>query len=103
MLKKPGKLTFRAVTPLCDKFFENLELATENTQGRELMQFIQENCFCGKLCWINSEGDAVQTPIPLPRKMETLLEAARKQRQLHLENLPRSKRRKVEDATYKIK
>ena len=58
-VEQAGNVTLRAVTPHCDKFFENLELTTESTQGRELMQFIRDNCFFGELCWINSNGDAV--------------------------------------------
>ena len=66
------------------------------------MQFIQDNCSFGQLCWINSTGDAVQTPIRLPLKMETLLEAAKKQRELHIENLPPDRKKHVVDATYEI-
>ena len=101
-VEKPGNVTPRAATPLFDKFFENLELAAENTQGGELMELIEANCFFGDLCSRNSTGDAVQTPIPLPLKMETLLEAAKEQRQLHLKSLPRSRKEKVVDATYQI-
>ena len=67
-----------------------------------LLTLIQNNCFFRELCWMNSKGDAVQTPMPLLLKMENLLEAARKQRQLHLENLQRSRKKNVEDATYQI-
>ena len=68
------------------------------------MQFIQDNCFFREPRGISSKGDSVKTPIPLSLTMESLLEAARKQRQLHLEHLPRSrkKKEKVEDATYQI-
>ena len=75
-VEQPDAATLRACTPLCDKFFENLELATDTAQGRELMQFIQDTCFYGDLCWKNSAGDPVQTPMPLALKMEALLEVA---------------------------
>ena len=66
------------------------------------MEFIEANCFFGDLCLKNSTRDAVQTPIPLPLKMETLLEAAKKQRELHIENLPPDRKKHVVDATYEI-
>ena len=55
-VEKPGSVTLRARTPLFHKFFENLELATESEQGRELMKLIESSCFFGDLCWKNSPG-----------------------------------------------
>ena len=101
-VEQPDNVRLCPVTPLFDKFIENLELATENEQGREVMKFIEDNCFFGDLCWINRSGDAVQTPISLPLKMETLLEAARTQRQLYLEGLPPWRKVNVVDATHEI-
>jgi hypothetical protein len=101
-VEQPDNVRLIAATPLYDKFFENLELATENEQGQEVMKFITDNCFFGDLCWINRTGDRVQTPISLPLKMETLLEAAKTQRQLYLEHLPPWRKRNVVDATHEI-
>ena len=101
-VEKPDNVRLRAATPLFNKFFENLELATENEQGRKVMKFIEDNCFFGNLCWINCTGDTVQTPIPIALKMETLLAAARTQRNLYLEHLPPWRKVKVVDATHQI-
>ena len=68
---------------------KQLELATASEHGRELMNFIEGECFFGDLCFENSNGDSVSTPIPLQVKMEGLLERAAERRQLVLDGLRR--------------
>ena len=86
-----GSLTLRPQTPLCDKFFENLEWATESSGNaeneQELLKFIHKECFFRDLCYKNCNGDDVKMPIPMSLKMEDLLEAAEKRRQLALDHL----------------
>ena len=45
-----GNVLLRARTPLCDKFLENLDFATESKHGLEVVKFIQDNCFFGDPC-----------------------------------------------------
>ena len=55
----------------------------------QAMNFIEGECFFGDLCFENSNGDSVSTPIPLQVKMEGLLERAAERRQLVLDGLRR--------------
>ena len=74
-------------TPLWDKFLQNLELATDNTAGRNFIDFIQNHCFSGDLRWKDTDGNWVDEAMPLAVKMETLFEAVWHRRQLAQERL----------------
>ena len=75
-------------TPFTDEFFRNLQCATEHSGSsdheEELMQYILTDCIWGDLLY--NDRDA-ETTMPLSRKMENLLEAVHKRRQLLLRDL----------------
>ena len=66
------------------------------------MGFIEEHCFFGDLCYVNSNGDKLDQPLPLPTKMETLLETAIEARRYVLEKVAYRDGHPVEDTTYEI-
>ena len=98
----PARFTLQARTPLWDKFAEKLDLATSIWHGRQFMKFIEDQCFFGELCFKNSNGDNLKTPMPLGIKMECLLETAAKRRQLVLDRLRGSAAQPVVDTTHEI-
>ena len=75
-------------TPFTDEFFRNLQRATEHRGSsdheEELMEYILTDCIWGDLLY--NDRDA-ETTMPLSRKMENLLEAVHKRRQLLLRDL----------------
>ena len=75
-------------TPFTDEFFRNLQRATEHRGSsdheEELMEYILTDCLWGDLLY--NDRDA-ETTMPLSRKMENLLEAVHKRRQLLLRDL----------------
>jgi len=75
-------------TPFTDEFFRNLQCATEysgsSDHEEELMQYILTDCMWGDLLY--NDRDA-ETLMPFSRKMENLLEAVHKRRQLLLRDL----------------
>ena len=75
-------------TPFTDEFFRNLQRATEHSGSsdheEELMQYILTDCMWGDLLY--NDRDA-ETLMPFSRKMENLLEAVHKRRQLLLRDL----------------
>ena len=77
------------LTPLWDRFLENLQLETDTENGRDFVNFIQNHCFHGELLFKDSNGDFVDTEIPLAVKMESLFETAWHRRHLALERIRR--------------
>ena len=77
--------TLLSQTPFADLFFHNLKRATEHRGSsdheEELMQFILNDCFWGDLFY--NDRDA-KTPMDFFLKMEKLLQAVHKRRQLLL-------------------
>ena len=90
------------LTPLWDRFLENLELAIDGEHGRDFVNFIQNHCFHGELLFKDSNGDWVDTEIPLAAKMESLFEAAWHRRQLALERLSRNWGVTIDDETHEL-
>ena len=77
-------------TPLYDNLIANLEPAVRNHRsGEAFMEYITQCCFFGKLLTLDVYGEPVDTPVPLSVKMEELLRAAKKRRELHMERLRR--------------
>ena len=94
--------TLPACTPLWDKLVEHLDAATSSWQGRQFMQFIQEQCFFGDMCVKKPNGDNLESPVPFSIKMEWLLETAAERRRLLLNRLRRSAAQPVVDTTHEI-
>ena len=94
--------TLPACTPLWDKLVEHLDAATSSLQGRQFMQFIQEQCFFGDMCVKKPNGDNLESPVPFSIKMEWLLETAAERRRLLLNRLRRSAAQPVVDAIHEI-
>ena len=97
----PRRITLQARTPLWDNFVDKMDLIC-TWYGRQLMGFIEEHCFFGDLCYKNSNGDDLDTPLPLPTKMEALLEKATEVRHYILEKVAYREGYPVEDTTYEI-
>ena len=77
-------------TPLYDNLIANLETsAQEHPSGEEFMKYITECCFFGDLLTMDEYGERNDTPVQLSVKMEELLRAARRQRELHIQRLRR--------------
>ena len=66
------------------------------------MKFIEEQCFCGDLCYKNANGDDLKTPMPLALKMECLLQTTAERRRRVLERLRDSAAQPVVDSTHEI-
>ena len=98
----PSRWTLPACTPLWDKLVEHLDAATSSWQGRQFMQFIQEQCFFGDMCVKKPNGDNLESPVPFSIKMEWLLETAAERRRLLLNRLRRSAAQPVVDAIHEI-
>ena len=77
-------------------------LATSTWQGRQFMQFIEEQCFFGDMCFQKPNGDNLESPVPFSMKMEWLLETAAERRRLLLNRLRRSATQPAVDATHEI-
>ena len=68
----------------------NMETSVqEHPSGEEFMKYITETCFFGSLLTLDVYGEDIDTPVPLSVKMEELLRAARRQRELHIQRLRR--------------
>ena len=81
-------VTLRPFTPLYDNLIANLEPAVQqNPRGHAFIDYITECCFFSKLLMMDAFGQPIDKPVPLAVKMEELLRAARRQRELHLEKL----------------
>ena len=78
-------MTLRPAAPLYDALLDNLERA--GRQRCAFTDYITECCFFGNLLTLNPFGQVVDKPVPLAVKMEELLEAAQRQRELHFERL----------------
>ena len=98
----PALFTLKPLTPLWDKFVLKLDLAASTGHGRQLMKFIEEQCFCGDLCYKNANGDDLKTPMPLALKMECLLQTTAERRRRVLERLRDSAAQPVVDSTHEI-
>ena len=64
----------RPATSLYDNFLASMEAALQqNPKGLEIIDYIENVCFKGKLLYMNEFGEPVETPVPLGVKMEELL------------------------------
>ena len=89
---KPARqaVVLRPFTPLYDNLIANLELAVQgHRSGQGFIDYITDCCFFGKLLTMDVYGDPIETPVPLSVKMETLLQAARRQREKQQQRLKR--------------
>jgi len=67
----------RPATPHCDNFLTTLEAASqENPKGSEVVNYMANACFPGKLLYMNEVGEPIEKPVPMPVKMEELLRTA---------------------------
>ena len=57
----------------------------QNPNGLEVIDYIDNVCFKGKLLYMNEFGEPVETPVPLGVKMEELLRAALGRRTKYLQ------------------
>ena len=89
------------LTPLWDRFIENLQLASGRENGREFVNFIQNHCFQADHFFKDPYGNPVDTKIPLSVKMDTLFRTAWHRRKLALERL-RQNGVTVNDETYEL-
>ena len=67
-------------TPMYDRLLGNLESAEDHRAFEPFIQYITDCCFNGNLLSRNERGESMETPMPLPVKMENLLRACRTQR-----------------------
>jgi len=75
---------------LYDNLIANLETsAQEHPSGEEFMKYITDTCFFGALLTMDVYGEHIDTPVQLSVKMEELLRAAQKQRELQVQRLRR--------------
>ena len=87
-------------TPLWDNLLAKLDQASSRSERKELMNFITEKCFYGKLCHKNAYGEYLETPMALSSKMEILLGVASERRTIFLRS--QNKIWPAEDMTYTI-
>ena len=76
-----GPPPFRA-TPLYDLLLNNLR-----NHAPQLLAYVSEQCFHGKLLAKNFFGDALAVPMRLSVKMEELLSVCKTRRDLHIDHL----------------
>ena len=87
----------RPATPLYDKLIADLEkVADQHPQGHAFVDYITKSCFFARLVTMDFFGQPLEKPLPLAVKMEELLQAAWRQRQLHVDRLRRSTGRRVD-------
>ena len=98
----PAVSDLRAPTPLWDNVLAKLDRASSSGQGQQMMKFITETCFHGKLCHKNAYGEDLEKPMALTLKMEILLETAAKRRKIVLNSLSNSAAQPVPDTEYVI-
>ena len=83
----PAQSQLTARTPLWDNVLAKLDQASSSLEGQQLMKFIEEKCFFGKLCYKNAHGEDLEKPMRLTLKMEILLSTAAERRNGFLKNL----------------
>ena len=59
---------------------ELLDLYDRTIEGSEFVDFIHNEMFFDKLCYVNKYGHRLKTPLSIAEKMETMLEIAEKMR-----------------------
>ena len=95
-LPRPA-ITLRPATPLYDKLIADLEKAADqHPEGHAFVDYITKSCFFGSLVTMDFFGQPLEKPLPLAVKMEELLQAAWRQRQLQVDRLRRSTGRRVD-------
>ena len=69
----PPPQRFKPNTPLYDQFLADLEEESQSEDASSLIEYIQQFCFFGELCYLNPSGERFDQPVPLSQKMEDLL------------------------------
>ena len=76
----PSRAELREATPLWDRLRHELEALSETDRNGSLIKFIKETCFNDTNCYRDRYGRKLKRPIPIPVKMENLLETAQQKR-----------------------
>jgi len=85
----PAQCKLSSRTPLWDNVLAKLDEASSSSEGQQLMNFINEKCFFGNLCYRSCYGEKLTEPMTLSMKMECLLETAAERRKIVLKSLSR--------------
>ena len=95
----------RVNTPRYDRLIECLDSTETSEDGRSFRNFIKETCFHSDLLFKSSEfpyEKDLKQPLPLAVKMESLLKAAEKRREMVLQDMRQRCEEVTEDTSFEI-
>ena len=95
----------RVNTPRYDRLIECIDSTETSEDGRSFRNFIKETCFHSDLLFKSSEfpyEKDLKQPLPLAVKMESLLKAAEKRREMVLQDMRQRGEEVTEDTSFEI-